>query len=136
VVTEALGLVREYVTLPLLKMAAARPPTPARAVVAKVFARWRRFLEESGYLDGCPVVATVTDAAANDTLRDAARDTFVAWEAALVTALHRGGLTPARARRMAALTITSLEGAIAVSRARRDLEVFDTVAAELDRLLR
>lgn len=135
VVTEALAWVAEQVSAPLLKVTSAAQPVPARVVVAKMFDRWRRVLEGSDYLAGCPVVATVTDAGGNDALRSAAAATFARWRVALVGALRRGGLPKARAERLAVLTICALEGAIVLARAQRDLEPLNTVAREMDRLI-
>lgn len=135
-VTEALAWMSVQISTPLQRMAAADPPVPARDVVAKMFARWRRFLGESDFLDGCPLVATITDAVANDVLREAARASFQQWHGALTEALWHGGLTKVRAQRLAVLVISSLEGAIVLSRAQRDLAPLDLVGAELDQLLR
>jgi hypothetical protein len=49
--------------------------------------------------------------------------------------LRRGGLTKARAERVAVLTISALEGAIVLARAQRRLGAFDDVARELDQYL-
>jgi AcrR family transcriptional regulator len=135
-VTEALAWVSASVSSPLRRMAAADPPVPAREVVAKMFRSWRRFLGGSDFLDGCPLVATITDAVANDVLREAARASFQEWHGALTDALWRGGLTKVRAQRLAVVVISSLEGAIVLCRAQRNLAPLDLVAAELDQLLR
>jgi AcrR family transcriptional regulator len=135
VVTEALAWVTQQVTIPLQRMVDADQPVPARVVVKKIFDRWRRFLAESDYLDGCPIVATVTDAVANEVLRAAAASAFTTWQSALADALRRGGLTKLRAARVSILVISSLEGAIVLARAQRDLAPLDTVATELDQLI-
>jgi AcrR family transcriptional regulator len=134
-VTEALAWVTDQVTAPLLKVATATDPVSARVVVAKTFDRWRRILEMSDYLAGCPVVATVTDAAGNDGLRSAAAETFAAWRTALGAALRRGGLTKTRADQVAVLVISAMEGAIVLARAQRDIAPLTTVAREMDRLV-
>jgi AcrR family transcriptional regulator len=135
VVSEALVLVGDQVTGWLGKVLAAPEPTPARVVVAKMFRGWRRALLESDYLVGCPIVATITDAAANDQLRDGAAQAFDRWAVSLAAALRRGGLTKARAGRVAVLTMSALEGAIVLARSHRTLDAFDDVARELDQYL-
>jgi AcrR family transcriptional regulator len=135
VVSEALVLIGDQVTGWLAKVVAADEPTPARAVVAKMFRGWRRALADSDYLAGCPIVATITDAAANDQLRGGAAQAFERWSVALAKALRRGGLTKLRADRVAALVISALEGAIVLARAHRTLDAFDDVARELDQYL-
>lgn len=135
-ITEALAWVTDQVSAPLMRMCATVPPAAPRVIVGKIFARWRRFLADSDYLDGCPIVATITDAATDEVLRAAARTSFEEWQQALSNALRHGGLSRLRAERMSLLVISSLEGAIVLSRARRDLAPLDAVATELDQLLR
>lgn len=134
-VTEALAWVAEQISAPLIKVAAADRAVPARAVVAKIFSRWHRILTESDYLAGCPLVSTVTDAVDNDALRDAAAQAFVRWRDSLATALRRGGVGKARAQRIAVLTMSSLEGAVVLCRAQRDIAPLDAVAREMDLLV-
>lgn len=135
VVTEALAWVSEQVAAPLVKVASADEPVPAQVVVAKMFGRWRRILVDSDYLAGCPLVATITDAVGNDALRAAAAEAFGRWRETLTAALHRGGLAPARAEGVAVLAISSLEGAIVLARAQRDLAPLETVGRELEQFV-
>jgi AcrR family transcriptional regulator len=135
VVTEALAWVTEQVTAPLYKAAAAEPAPSARVVVAKLFARWRRILTSTDFLAGCPLVATITDAAANEALRAAAAQGFDRWRDALAAALRRGGVSRSRSERVAVLAISALEGAIVMARAHRDLAALDIVAREMDLLV-
>jgi hypothetical protein len=67
----------------------ARCSHPGRALAAKMLRGWRRAMVESDYLAGCPIVATITDAAANDELRDAAAQAFDRWSVALAAAHAR-----------------------------------------------
>jgi AcrR family transcriptional regulator len=136
VVTEALEWAGDQVSAGLAKLAAAEEPVAASVVVAKVFARWHRVLIETDYLAGCPMVATITDAAGDDALRSAAARAFARWQEALVSALRRGGLGKKRAERVALLTISALEGAIVLARAQRDVAPLDAVAREMEALVR
>jgi AcrR family transcriptional regulator len=136
VVTEALEWAGDQVCAGLAKMAAAEEPVAASVVVAKVFARWHRVLIETDYLAGCPMVATITDAAGDDALRQAAARAFTRWQESLATALRRGGLGKKRAERVALLTISALEGAIVVARAQRDVAPLDSVAREMEALVK
>jgi AcrR family transcriptional regulator len=111
------------------------PFRPSDVFTAMVQA-WRRWLLESDYAQGCPVVATVADATTGSpALRTAAADTFGTWQAAVREALVASGVPAERATPLAALLLSALEGAIVMSRARRDLEPLDTVLAELSPLL-
>jgi AcrR family transcriptional regulator len=136
VVVEALGWIAEEVTGSVTRQLEAGPAVTPRAVVAKQFGRWRKILESSDFLAGCPVMATLTDAAANDTLREAAARTFDIWREALTDAFRAAGLPKPRAERMALLLISSLEGAIAMSRAQRDIAPLETVGREMELLVR
>ncbi|MDT4892182.1 MAG: hypothetical protein QOE97_1217 [Pseudonocardiales bacterium] len=129
VVREALDWVTAQVTEPLAREAAAPD------VVGRMFGRWRKILQSTDYLAGCPVVATITDAAGNDVLLDKAAETLLRWRAALADALRRGGLPDDRAHRLAVLSISALEGAIVLARADRDLAAFETVAAEMQQIV-
>lgn len=110
-------------------------PVTARAVVARQFGRWRTILERSDFLAGCPVMATLTDAAADDALREAAAATFARWQQGLVDGFRAAGVPRARAARLAVFVISSLEGAIALSRARRDLAPLESVGRDLERAI-
>lgn len=139
VLVEALGWVGEQVTGSVrrqLETAAngGRAATP-RAVVARQFGRWRTILERSDFLAGCPVVATLTDAAADEALRRAAAQAFDSWQQVLAESFRAAGVPRARAARMALLVISSLEGAIALSRAQRDLTPLDTVGREVEQVI-
>jgi AcrR family transcriptional regulator len=82
-----------------------------------------------------PLVATITDAAANDALRAVAAQGFDRWRDALAAALRRGGVSSGRSERVAVLAISALEGAIVMARAHRDLAALDIVAREMDLLV-
>jgi AcrR family transcriptional regulator len=111
------------------------PIRPSEVFDAMVEA-WRRWLTESDYAQGCPVVATVADATTGSpALRQAAAGTFGVWQAAVEEALEYAGVPAARTASLAALLISALEGAIVMARARRSLEPLDNVRAELSPLL-
>ena len=109
---------------------------------------WRRILETSGFEAGCPVLAVAVepvteddDAAigsepANEPLRDLAHVAFERWQALLAVALRREGVAPARARRLAALTVAAIEGTVAMCRAARSAQPLDDVQRELEAVLR
>lgn len=108
-------------------------------------AGWKRTLQGSGFEAGCPVVAVAIepldpegDAASEDddaALRALAAEAFDRWQRLLAAGLRREGVPTARARRLAALVIASLEGAIVMCRAARSLGPLDDVHAEMGALL-
>lgn len=139
VLLEALAWIGDQVTGSVRRQLDAAetggPAVTPRAVVARQFGRWRKILEGSDFLAGCPVVATLTDAAADESLRQAAAQTFERWQQALAGAFRQAGVSRARAPRLALLVISSLEGAIAVSRAQRDLAPLESVGREMERMI-
>jgi AcrR family transcriptional regulator len=108
---------------------------PSEVLAAMVDA-WRGWLTETDYALGCPVVATVADAVTvTPGLRAAAAETFDVWQTSVADVLGDAGVPAARARALAALLLSALEGAIVMCRARRSLEPLDTVLAELGPVL-
>lgn len=97
-------------------------------------AAWRERLIRSAFHVGCPVLAAAVEEPiddAPDDARRAAAEVFARWEARLTEALARGGRSPEQANGMATMIIASIEGAVAMSRATRDIGPFDRVAAQL-----
>lgn len=109
---------------------------------------WRQILQNSGFEAGCPVLAVAVEPLASDDageegaahareqLRGLVHAAFSRWQATLVAALRRDGATPARARRLAALTVASVEGTVAMCRAARSTQPLDDVQRELEDLLK
>jgi len=109
---------------------------------------WRRILEASAFEAGCPVLAVAvepmagdegTGAAATDRsgecLRELAHAAFERWESILAAALRREGVAAARARRLGVLTVSSIEGTVALCRAARSAQPLDDVQRELEHIL-
>ncbi|MDT7744575.1 MAG: hypothetical protein QOE59_3653 [Actinomycetota bacterium] len=135
-VVEAVAWTAEKAAGPLRATLETTPPPPARQVVAELFTRFRRLLTSTDYRAGCPIAAAVVDGGADrDTVAVATRQAFQHWAAPLELALQRGGLSELRAPRVALLIISSIEGALIMSRARHDMDALDAVAAEIDLLL-
>ncbi len=98
---------------------------------------WRADFERSGYRAGCPILAiAVENHDEAPELLDAADRAFGQWETAFAGALRRAGVGRARAARLASLVVAAVEGAIVVSRARRDPQPLLDVARELEATLR
>ena len=112
-------------------------------------ALWRQTLERSKFQAGCPVLAVaveqyvndatekdgVPDEAAQKRLLDLADGVFADWQAIMIAAMRREGVTAARARRLAALVIASLEGTVAMCRAARSIQPLEDVRQELELVL-
>jgi AcrR family transcriptional regulator len=116
-------------------VAALPDPTPG-ALFAAMAAQWREDFRANGYDAGCPVVASVTDCAAdNPTVRRAASDAFAGWSGAVADALRAMHVPYKRAESLATLMLSALEGAILIARAERDTRALDVVVGELQPLL-
>ena len=112
-------------------------------------ALWRQTLERTKFQAGCPVLAVAVEQYVNDAterdgepdeaaqqhLLDLANGVFADWQQIMFAALRREGVAPARARRLAALVIASLEGTVAICRAARSAQPLDDVRQELELVL-
>jgi AcrR family transcriptional regulator len=112
-----------------------RTPTPA-GLFAAMARQWRDEFARRGFQRGCPLVAAAADlAGTDDVLRASINAAFESWLGAVRDALRRMGLPAGRARSLALLMISSLEGAIVLARTRQDLTPLSTVVRELRPLL-
>ena len=95
--------------------------------ITVIVAPWRRLLVDHDFALGCPLAATICDAADNDSLRSHVSELFAAWRATVVDAYARFGASPTEAEAHATVLMAALEGALIVARAQRSLEPLDTV---------
>jgi AcrR family transcriptional regulator len=113
----------------LLALEPARGKGPDE-VVKQFFAMWRSLLTGTELRSGCAVLAVAVAGEDPETVEHAG-EIFRSWRAHLESMFVDGGLTRAKARALAALTITSAEGAVAIARAEQDLEPFELVARQV-----
>jgi TetR/AcrR family transcriptional repressor of lmrAB and yxaGH operons len=93
-------------------------------------------LQESGYTDGCPIATVALETAAgSEPLRASAAGIFAAWLAELEQALLSEGVGAGAAERRAILALSAIEGALLLSRARRDTAALRAVRDELAPIL-
>jgi TetR/AcrR family transcriptional repressor of lmrAB and yxaGH operons len=95
--------------------------------ITVIVAPWRRLLVDHDFTLGCPLAATICDAADNDSLRTHVSELFARWRATVVDAYTRFGAPPTEAEAHATVLMAALEGALIVARAQRNLEPLDTV---------
>jgi len=108
----------------------------ASAAVAAFVAFWRRALVESEFRAGCPVVAVAVDSRPDvPETADTVRAVFDRWHEQLARLLRADGYPAERAETLATTTVSAIEGAIILSRARQDVAPLDHVGAELANLL-
>ena len=80
-------------------------------------------LEETDYVDACPIETVALEVAStNETLREACADVFTSWIDAGTLRFTTAGLPQSVARRLTIQLIAALEGAFVLSRALRDPE--------------
>ncbi|MFG3258378.1 TetR/AcrR family transcriptional regulator [Streptomyces sp. NPDC048172] len=111
-------------------------PTPG-GLFAAMTRQWTDELEAAdGTLAGCPVAAATVDCAASaPSTRTAVATAFAEWAAPIARALTTMGVPENRAPSLATLMLSTLEGAILISRAERSPRALQTVAAELGPIL-
>jgi len=113
----------------------ARNPTPA-GLFAHMARWWKQAFTEGGYERGCPLMAAGADLVGTDSPVTAElREGTDRWETAVAEELTAMNVPPRRARRLATLMLSSLEGAIMLARLRGDVGPLTTVVAELGPLL-
>ncbi|MFC4855349.1 TetR/AcrR family transcriptional regulator [Actinophytocola glycyrrhizae] len=115
--------------------ATARKPTPA-GLFAHMARQWKQEFTRRGFLRGCPLMAAAADlVGAGSPVSGQLRDAIERWEAAVAGELVAMDVPARRAKRLATLMVSTLEGAIMSARLRGDLGPLTTVVAELAPLL-
>ncbi|WP_260191774.1 TetR/AcrR family transcriptional regulator [Actinophytocola gossypii] len=115
--------------------ATTRRPTPA-GLFAHLVRQWRDEFTTRGFERGCPVMAGSADLAGGDSpVNDQVRAALARWHRAVTDQLVRMDLPRHRARRLATLMISTLEGAIMTARIQRSVTPLTTVVRELGPLL-
>ncbi len=116
-------------------LASLQPPTPA-ALFAGTVDLWRSEFLSRGFDGGCPLVGAAADlASTSEEIRAVVHQAFEGWLSPLADALVQTGVPAPRARRLAVVLISALEGAIILSRVRRDVAPLDDIVSELGPLL-
>jgi AcrR family transcriptional regulator len=93
---------------------------------------WTHHVHEHDFNAGCSIAAIVAESQHDaPQLADAAAEAFGRWRAILAESLHRGGVSHARARRLATLAVAGVEGAVTLCRADRSTRPLEEVGREL-----
>src|SRR5262245_40268821 len=113
----------------------ARNPTPS-GLFAHMAKQWKQDFTERGYARGCPLMAAAGDLVGTDSaVTGKLREGIDNWEGAVAEELMAMDVAPRRAKRLATLMLSTLEGAIMSARLRGDVGPLTTVVAELGPLL-
>ena len=110
---------------------AARGGDPIAALHAWVD-YWRETLRENDFRAGSAVLAVAAEPDEQTGARAAAAAAFDGWAEAFAATLQDAGVKRKKAARLAMLAVTAIEGAVVVSRARRDTLALDRVGRELE----
>lgn len=119
----------------LIAETTASEPSPGR-VISRVLEVLSGLLVDGGYELGCPVsVVTLEMGAHSDRLRAACALAYESWIAPVAAYLADAGLAAQRARELAETVVSTVEGAMVVSRAMRDVQPMRSAARVLAALL-
>jgi hypothetical protein len=94
--------------------------------IGVIAAPWRLLVDHDFAL-GCPLAATVVDAADNDDLRVHVSEMLARWQVSVADVYVKFGDPPAVADEQSTVLLAALEGALILARARRSTEPLDTV---------
>ena len=98
---------------------------------------WTDLLESSDFAAGCPVAGAAVGAGPADAeLGEAAARWFNAWMLGLERVIVNEGVSRARAKRLATLTLAALEGAVMLSKSTRSTTPLKHTATELKALIK
>lgn len=132
--TEAVRYAGGAVARILRKELEAGPVAGLRAFLAL----WRGIVVAGEFRAGCPVLAVSVEEPPADEIPPAviaAAEAFEEWERLLTQALRTHGADFGRAPELASLIVASVEGAIAMCRAKRSMEPLDRVARQLEAII-
>ncbi len=93
---------------------------------------FRRQSSNHPELIGCPVAAAALAHPEDPALASAATTAFKSWESVISTALQADGIPPANATAFAALTVSTIEGALLRTRAAGNHEPLDLAVRGLE----
>lgn len=99
---------------------------------------WRGVIKSTDFRAGCPVIAVAMEDAADEEAKAAqavAATIFERWEALLKQSLMDHGVAELQAEELATMIVASAEGALALCRAKKDIQPFDQVSAVLNRMV-
>ena len=95
----------------------------------RLLAGW---MAKSGFRDGCPIATTLLESAPQSKeMAAAGREAFAGWCAVIARALLRDGFGAVEARRLATLTVSSIEGALILARVESSARPIEDVAGAL-----
>ncbi|MBC6448655.1 TetR/AcrR family transcriptional regulator [Actinokineospora xionganensis] len=129
--TEATYAAGRTISAMLEDLLATRSPASA---IAGMIDYWKQVLTGSRYTMGCPILAAA-QAATEPEVQVASSAVFATWVDKIAAAIADQNRDPTRARAVASLAVSSIEGAIAQSRSAKSTQPLDDVHTVLTRLI-
>lgn len=129
---EAVDYAADYVAAMMAKA------TSGTDMLDRMIRFYRKHLLETDYRAGCPVLAVAVEAGEPDSpapVIDRAAKAFDRWNDLIAERLTADGMPAERAHDLAVLMTATLEGAIVLARAGRDVAPLDVVHRQLRGLL-
>lgn len=115
---------------------ARRTEDSPAAIVERLGASLQRWLERSGFVEGCPVSTVTLEAAPrHPEITEACREAYDRWIGLFADALLMRGRTEHDARALATTVVAGLEGALLLSRAHRSTAPLSSTCAHLAALV-
>jgi AcrR family transcriptional regulator len=125
---EATAYAGDFIARRLDRMAEAGP----QAALDRLVEMYRRDLLASDFRLGCPVLAVAIESRDDGSeLQSRTGEIFDAWQGRIADGLTAAGAPRGRAGELAVLAVSAIEGALVLSRARRDIAPLDTVHDQL-----
>lgn len=129
-VAEATRYAGDFISAGLANALASQDPVTAVGTFGDT---WKAVLERYDFRAGCPVVAATLSDEPN--ARRAAAKAFGRWQDQVAEALRANRVEHGRARRVAAVCVAAIEGAIVMARAERSMEPLLDVVEEVQELV-
>jgi TetR/AcrR family transcriptional regulator, lmrAB and yxaGH operons repressor len=123
--------------LEMFQLIAAVPGLGADEAMTLLFNGAATTLEQSDYVDACPIFTVALEvASANDPLRIACDRVFSSWADTAVTIFRQAGVAPDRAAALASTVVAALGGAFVLARTAKDANLMRGIGREITTLVR
>lgn len=135
-VSEAMQSAAAFVVRSTTRFRHRNPDATPGDLFAAMIGLWRELYLAEGFDEGCPFAAATVDVAATSaSLREATQGALDVWQRTLEDDLVAAGVDVGRAPALAVLMISTLEGALILTRSREDVAPLDAVVLEIRPLL-
>jgi TetR/AcrR family transcriptional regulator, lmrAB and yxaGH operons repressor len=123
--------------LEMFQLIAATPGLGAADTVAMLFDGAAAALEQSDFIDACPIFTVAHEvASANESLRIACQGVFHSWTTTASTMFRAGGLGNKRAEHLATTVVAALGGAFILARTAKNADHMRTTGRDLKALIK